>query len=107
MGTTEDCGHFFDCDAAGNGYFPDPFNCRKYWHCYGGGTHEHILCPDDPQTAQTSPLLTVQNWLTVITQTSITAGSTGTALGAWVNMFCAQARNRMEEWKISSTMKKE
>ena len=33
--TTEDCGHFFDCDAAGNGYFADPFNCRKYWHCYG------------------------------------------------------------------------
>merc|ERR1711971_619911 len=50
--TTEDCGHFFDCDAAGNGYFPDPFNCRKYWHCYGGGTHEHILCPDDPQTGK-------------------------------------------------------
>ena len=32
--TTEDCGHSFDCDAAGNGYFADPFNCRKYWHCY-------------------------------------------------------------------------
>ena len=32
--TTEDCGHAFDCDAAGNGYFADPFNCRKYWHCY-------------------------------------------------------------------------
>merc|ERR1719504_251333 len=59
------------------------------------------------RTAQTSPLLTARNWLTAITPTSITAGSTGIALGAWVNMFCVQARNRMEEWKISSTMKRE
>merc|ERR1712192_87167 len=59
------------------------------------------------QTAQTSPLLIARIWQTAITQTSITAGSTGIALGAWVNMFCVQARNRLEEWKISSTMKRE
>merc|ERR1719234_1638958 len=59
------------------------------------------------RTAQTSQLLTARNWQMVITPTSITAGSTGTALGAWVNMFCVRARNKMEEWKISSTMKRE
>merc|ERR1712192_98255 len=57
--------------------------------------------------AQTSPLLIARIWLTAITLTSITAGSTGTALGAWVSMFCVRARNRMEDWKISSTMKRE
>ena len=66
--TTEDCGHTFDCDAAGRGYHPDPFNCRKYWHCFGWvdlinlvnliimfliswkprqGKGDHFLCPDD------------------------------------------------------------
>merc|ERR1712010_450386 len=48
--TTEDCGHPFDC--SGNGFFPDPFNCRKYWQCYGGGLGEHFLCPDDPETGE-------------------------------------------------------
>jgi len=48
--TTEDCGHPFDC--SGNGFFPDPFNCRKYWQCYGGGHGEHFLCPDDPATGE-------------------------------------------------------
>lgn len=43
--TTTDCGHQFDCDAAGNGWFADPYNCRKYWHCYKGAG-EHYLCPD-------------------------------------------------------------
>ena len=30
----------------GAGYYPDPDNCRKYWHCVKGGGSEHILCPD-------------------------------------------------------------
>jgi len=48
--TTEDCGHPFDCSSAG--FFPDPFNCRKYWQCYGGGKGDHFLCPDDPETGE-------------------------------------------------------
>lgn len=24
-----DCGHYLDCDEAGDGYWPDPYNCRK------------------------------------------------------------------------------
>jgi len=26
------------------GYFADPENCRKYWHC-GEGKHTHYTCP--------------------------------------------------------------
>jgi hypothetical protein len=43
--TTEDCGHILDCDAAGVGYWPDPFNCRKYWHCLKHGLSTHHICP--------------------------------------------------------------
>ena len=32
--TTPDCGHVADCGQLGEGYHPDPYNCRKYWHCY-------------------------------------------------------------------------
>jgi len=45
--TTQDCGHILDCDAAGAGYFADPFNCRKYWHCVPHGTSTHHICPDN------------------------------------------------------------
>merc|ERR1719510_2600749 len=44
--TTTDCGHILDCEEAGDGWWPDPFNCRKYWHCYKG-EGEHLMCPDD------------------------------------------------------------
>jgi len=44
--TTTDCGHIADCNELGDGYFPDPYNCRKYWHCFKG-VGEHYLCPDD------------------------------------------------------------
>jgi len=44
--TTTDCGHVLDCGQVGDGWFPDPYNCRKYWHCYGG-EGEHFTCPDD------------------------------------------------------------
>jgi len=43
--TTEDCGHLQDCKELGEGYHPDPYNCRKYWHCVAGRS-EHILCDD-------------------------------------------------------------
>merc|ERR1711863_254326 len=49
--TTPDCGTVADCRELGDGYFPDPYNCRKYWHCYKG-EGEHLICPDDPQTGQ-------------------------------------------------------
>ena len=44
-----------DCsaDEYGPGYYPDEYNCRKFWHCFKGEHHgEHIMCPqdsDDPQ----------------------------------------------------------
>jgi len=44
--TTTYCGHQFDCSSTGDGYFADPFNCRKYWHCYRGEGESNI-CPDD------------------------------------------------------------
>ena len=33
--------------VSGEGYFPDPYNCRKYWNCIKGSPPKHILCPDD------------------------------------------------------------
>lgn len=44
--TTEDCGHPQDCFELGEGYHPDPYNCRKYWHCVAGRS-EHKICPED------------------------------------------------------------
>ena len=44
--TTTDCGHIADCNELGDGYFPDPYNCRKYWHCeHGAG--QHYMCKDN------------------------------------------------------------
>merc|ERR1711973_241954 len=43
--TTTPCDHTFDCVAAGNGWFGDSYNCRKYWHCYEG-VGEHMICKD-------------------------------------------------------------
>ena len=47
--TSPDCGTVADCKELGDGYFPDPFNCRKYWHCFKG-EGEHQICPNDPAT---------------------------------------------------------
>merc|ERR1712212_539806 len=147
--TTEDCGHFFDCDAAGNGTSPIPSTVENIGTVTGEGltstfsartTHRLenqrflisstwaatsrstlivvigqfaecvtriAIIRQQFRTAQTSRLLIAPNWQMVITQTSITAGSTGIALGAWVNMFCVRARTKAKEWKISSTMKRE
>jgi len=45
--TTPDCGHVIECkDLGGDGYHADPYNCRKYWHCYAGRS-KHILCEGD------------------------------------------------------------
>jgi len=34
----------FDCPQA-NGYFPDPNNCIKYFHCYENVAEQHLTCP--------------------------------------------------------------
>merc|ERR1712168_1129280 len=58
--TTEepDCSppdQIIDCraDEYGPGYYPDEYNCRKFWHCLKGESHgDHIMCPqesDDPK----------------------------------------------------------
>ena len=44
--TTEDCGHVKDCTGIADGYYPDPYNCRKYWHCFEE-EGEHFLCDDN------------------------------------------------------------
>jgi len=44
--TTTPCDHTFDCKAAGDGWFGDEYNCRKYWHCYEG-QGEHFTCRDN------------------------------------------------------------
>merc|ERR1712001_311208 len=43
-GTTHACDHFMDCSQFPDGWYPDPYNCRKYWHCYQGDG-EHKTCP--------------------------------------------------------------
>ena len=46
----QDCSppdHKINCTAVGNGYFPDEFNCRKYWNCIPGSEPRHFICPDD------------------------------------------------------------
>jgi len=53
--TTDDCSPpewKIDCSVSGAGYFPDPHNCRRYWHCRTDEDEapEHALCPDDPAT---------------------------------------------------------
>merc|ERR1712038_468806 len=41
-----DCGHKLDCEEQGDGWWPDPYNCRKFWHCERGVGH-HMACEDD------------------------------------------------------------
>ena len=36
----------FECPEEA-GYFGDPKNCIKYYHCYNGIVEEHITCPKD------------------------------------------------------------
>lgn len=43
-----DCGHIKDCTDVPDGYYPDEWNCRKYWICRGG-KGEHHTCQDDAQ----------------------------------------------------------
>merc|ERR1711988_1842984 len=41
-----DCGHPLDCVEHGDGWHPDPYNCRKFWHCFGG-VGQHYACRTD------------------------------------------------------------
>ena len=34
------------CNGKDNGYYADPNNCIKYYHCFNGVTEEHITCPE-------------------------------------------------------------
>jgi len=48
--TTEDCSppeQKINCTATGPGYWPDEFNCRKYWNCIPASEPKHLICPDD------------------------------------------------------------
>ena len=33
------------CNDKNNGYFPDPKNCIKYYHCFNHAVEEHKICP--------------------------------------------------------------
>jgi len=35
------------CSGRTNGYFADPINCIKYYHCFNGAVQEHITCPKE------------------------------------------------------------
>jgi len=41
--TTTPCDHQLDCSGLADGWYPDQYNCRKYWHCYQG-EGEHLIC---------------------------------------------------------------
>ena len=34
------------CNDKSNGYFADPKNCIKYYHCFNHAVEEHIICPN-------------------------------------------------------------
>merc|ERR1712059_202160 len=48
---TVDCGHYLNCTDMSSGYYADPYNCRKYWHCDRVGS-KHMICPNDPDTGE-------------------------------------------------------
>merc|ERR1712110_1264304 len=35
------------CNGKDNGYYADPSNCIKYYHCFNGVTEEHLICPEE------------------------------------------------------------
>ena len=48
----------FKCPSP-SGYFADPNNCIKYYHCFNGVVEEHKTCPVDPGKVSIS-ILSVQ-----------------------------------------------
>ena len=43
---TLDCGHQLDCTTRPDGWYADPWNCRKYWEC-DNGVGSHGICGDN------------------------------------------------------------
>ena len=43
---TPTAGPDFECPEP-SGYFADPKNCIKYYHCFDGVPEEHVTCPFD------------------------------------------------------------
>merc|ERR1711868_182739 len=41
-----DCGHDLDCGSLKDGWYADPYSCRKYWQCVGGKGYHH-MCPEE------------------------------------------------------------
>jgi len=40
------------CSDKTNGYFADPKNCIKYYHCFNNAVEEHITCPNNDGVQQ-------------------------------------------------------
>jgi len=38
-----DCGHPLDCSSKDDGWYADPYSCKKYWHCTAG-VGQHMIC---------------------------------------------------------------
>ena len=34
------------CNDKNDGYFPDPKNCIKYYHCFKHAVEDHLICPN-------------------------------------------------------------
>ena len=34
------------CHDLTDGYYPDPKNCIKYYHCFNHKVQEHLICPN-------------------------------------------------------------
>ena len=45
----DDCGHDLDCEAQGNGLWPDPYNCRQLFYLCSTRVldHEDDYCSSD------------------------------------------------------------
>ena len=38
------------CNDKDDGYYADPKNCIKYYHCFNNAVEEHITCPNGEST---------------------------------------------------------
>ena len=57
----------FDCPEEA-GYFPDPKNCIKYYHCWDGLPQEHITCPIGNYVSLFQQTLSLQYYMYVLFQ---------------------------------------
>ena len=47
------------CNGKDNGYYADPNNCIKYYHCFNGVTEEHITCPEGTRSCNLLLLMAI------------------------------------------------